>query len=271
MWTGLVGATATVFVTTLDDSVWLIPYVGSSSLGRWTESARLMHAATFVFTLECMAVMACLIALAIEAGALRFWKNDQSQEDRIEIVTGSIGAILCWCMALFLYIKKLRKRQQRQQQNSTDEERVRLSNSNTNDRSQNQQQSSSSYGSSRSENRNDGTVDNRYQQRFDNTEEDDYEEQENSLGTVMSLTLLGSLDEVSYFPAVIVGNIFTPLELCLGTLLASLLILLMVTTCLAQYKPLAECLDRIPLYGIIGMFGTILTVGVLWDVFSSDV
>ena len=81
----------------------------------------------------------------------------------------------------------------------------------------------------------------------------------------MSLTTLGALDELSYFPALLIGKIFTPLEICLGTLLAAVIILMVVGCCLAQCRPLVNCLDRIPIYTVIAVFATILTLEVLYE------
>jgi hypothetical protein len=78
---------------------------------------------------------------------------------------------------------------------------------------------------------------------------------------IMSLTTLGALDEISYFPALLVGNVFSPSELCIGTLLASGIILVIVLMFLSKFKPLVDFLDSIPLYGIVGIFAVILTAG----------
>merc|ERR1712216_220028 len=78
-----------------------------------------------------------------------------------------------------------------------------------------------------------------------------------SLPIVISFTTLGALDEISYFPALIMGKIFTPMELCVGAFLASIIILIVINVFLVQCKPLVDCLDRIPLYGIVGMFAVV--------------
>lgn len=41
---------------------------------------------------------------------------------------------------------------------------------------------------------------------------------------------------------------------------------MVVTVFLAQCKPVLDFLDRIPLYGIVAVFATVLTVGVVIDV-----
>lgn len=82
-----------------------------------------------------------------------------------------------------------------------------------------------------------------------------------SIKKVISFTILGALDEISYFPALIMGNIFTPLDLCIGTFLASILILCMISLLLVHCKPLVDFLNRIPLHMIVGMFAAVLTIG----------
>jgi len=82
-----------------------------------------------------------------------------------------------------------------------------------------------------------------------------------SIRMVVSLTILGALDEISYFPALLVGHVFSPFELCVGTLFATLIIFVIVLTFLSKFKRLVEFLDSIPLYGIVGMFAVVLTFG----------
>lgn len=156
-----------------------------------------------------------------------------------EWIFGAIGATLCWIIAGILYVKKLLKKRRRQQ------------------RLEQEASSNNGYGAV--------AID----------EEKTYEEEvESSIlfspWTVISLTFLGSLDEISYFPALLVGGVFTNIELCVGTLLAACLILVTITVFLSQCKPLIDWLDSIPLYGIVGVFAIVLTVGVIVDVFSDE-
>lgn len=103
---------------------------------------------------------------------------------------------------------------------------------------------------------------------------DDYDEHavssKPSPWAVISFTTLGALDEVSYFPSLLLGGIFTPLDLCLGTFFAACIVLAVVTLFLAQCKPVLDFLDRIPLYGIVAAFATVLTVDVIFDVMAED-
>jgi hypothetical protein len=77
---------------------------------------------------------------------------------------------------------------------------------------------------------------------------------------IASLTIIGSLDEISYFPAVIVGQIFTSAELIAGTVFASLLILALVEMLQSYCSCCLKVLDLIPLYAVVGVFAIVLTV-----------
>lgn len=83
--------------------------------------------------------------------------------------------------------------------------------------------------------------------------------------TVIALTTLGALDEISYFPALVLGHVFTAWQLCLGTLLAAMTMLVIVICFLQPFQPIMNWLDRIPLYGIVAIFATVLTISTWWD------
>ena len=89
--------------------------------------------------------------------------------------------------------------------------------------------------------------------------------------TVIALTAIGFLDEISYFPAVILGNIFDIYQLCLGTLFAAFIMVMIQAILSNNYciQPIIKFLDNhIPLYGIISIFATILTVHLIIDIVS---
>lgn len=171
------------------------------------------------------------------------------------ILLGSIGAGICWVIAVGLYIKKWLKRRRKAsaqlelQRAST----LRVEN----------------YGSVKTS-----------EEDFSNERLQDAElsldcealKDENDIGTILcpwaviSFTFLGALDEISYFPSLVLGGVFTPIDLCLGTLFAAIIILIVVTLLLSECKPLLDWLDRIPLYAIVATFAIVLTAGVVLDV-----
>ena len=278
---GLLGATITVAATTIDDAVWLVPYVVASGVQQsWTTAARIVHAMIFLATLEFLALVSVVVAKLIAKSAtaassptssMHTSKKDRdiTDEDTTaksvadadpELMLGIIAALLCWLLALFFYIKKMLKRKRRQQQA---EERMGLATATANNPS-----TTMSYGTSAT---NTATSDNNDHIRVDDSL---FLQQQaphkalscSSIATVMSLTTLGALDELSYFPALLVGKIFTPLEICLGTLLAAMTILTVVSCCLAKCQPLVDWLDQIPIYAVIAVFASILTLEILYDV-----
>jgi hypothetical protein len=235
--TGLAGATLTVVVTTLDDAVWLVPYLASPSLSL---RAKALHAFLFVGTLVSLAVACVMLAEVIQRTAFSYANPEQT-----EIILGAIGAGICWIIALVLFIRKMLKRRRRAEQARLLAEDAEAPPSST--------PNETTYGST--------------QPQEEEWHDEDWQELPSSMSpwTVISLTTLGALDELSYFPALILGGIFSPVELCVGTLFASLVILIIVTCFLARLQPVVDCFDRIPLYAIVAVFATLLTIETIFD------
>ncbi len=78
--------------------------------------------------------------------------------------------------------------------------------------------------------------------------------------TVFTLTLMGALDELTYFPSVLIGGTFTGADLAVGAFVSCTIILAVITCLLATFEPILELMDKIPLYGVVAVFATILTV-----------
>jgi hypothetical protein len=260
-WGGTVGATLTVLVTTLDDSVWLLGFVGTSALAM---EARLVHAATFLGTLVGLAMACCLVAVAIQRGvgveATNSYSNLELEE--LELKWEVVAAAICWLLAAGFCIKKqIKKRRRRHQQQHQQQQQQPLQLQEPQFQSAaNDNNSVVEYGSLSQE-----------EQPLTKEDEEDWHRLPKSSQpwTVVSLTALGFLDEISFFPALVIGGIFTVWELCVGTLLAGLLILSIQVFLATQCKPLIDFLDdRVPLYGIIAAFATILTLHLLWDLMA---
>jgi hypothetical protein len=249
---GALGATLTVLVTTLDDSVWLLPFVGASSLSL---DARLVHAGVFLLTLEGLAIACCLVAVAIRAGFASTMNAEQ-----LELKLEFLAVLICWALAAGFFLKKLHKKRRRQQNKGQQAK-------NKNKESGSMEITLESFEQT--------TYGSLSQQDAEEGHEDAEEEWQNISSshqpwTVATLTSIGFLDEISYFPALIVGNVFSVWELCVGTLLAGSLMLCIQVFLAKQCKPIINFLDnRVPLYGIIALFATILTVHWIWDVLAS--
>lgn len=253
-------------------------------------TAGAVHAVVFVATLEMLAIVSVVVAKMITASAAAASSSSThsntsqdrditdaynideddveiiDEDSRLELLLGIIAAILCWSLALFFYIKKMLKRRRRSHQRQ-EEERMGLAANGESNHSV-----SSTYGTSTltavestGETGSTFSTDHSPLQQHSHAKSPS----RSSVATVMSLTTLGALDELSYFPALLIGKIFTPVEICLGTLLAALTILMVVSCCLAKCQPLVDWLDRIPIYAVIAVFATILTLEVLYDVLLS--
>lgn len=290
---GILGATVTVLVTTLDDAIWLVPYVGSPSL---SISTRCCHAMIFIATLEGLSLACVGAALVLsKSGALFvFHKSDggnsssnninndisslHEQQEQESMVLGIIGAVLCWTIAIGLWIKKMCKRMKRQrlqqqklllQQEDVHVEESTMDDTTSSHNDAQQQPPVASYGAVKIHNdQDDGVEVEDHIEPVNFNDDDDHQRQiplHPSPWTVISFTTLGALDEISYFPALVVGQVFSPLDLCVGTFLAACLVVFIVTWFLQPFQPLMAWLDRIPLYGIVGMFATVLTLNVVWD------
>lgn len=245
----LVAATLTVTLTTADDAVWLFPYISSSL----PTNTRIIHALFFVGTVEFLALACVVVAswigrVVLSGGGGSRWAASE------DIVLGFAGAVLCWTIAIFLYVRKMFKRMNKRRKAAealaaSVAEEVALT-SDYGAVEAGDSESSSSSSSSDESIREVPSVP--------------------SPWTVITLTTLGALDEVSYFPALLVGNIFSPFDLCFGTFLAACIVLAVVTLFLARCKSVLDFFDRIPLYGIVALFAVVLTVEVVFDVFNDQ-
>ena len=245
-WKGIAGATALVALTTADDAVWLLKFTSPAL----PISTRIIHAALFVGTLSALSMGCVGVALLIENAVIA---GGSAQAENEDIMMGIVGASICWAIAIGLYVKKTIKRRKRPQQEPT-----------------NPRGNGAQYGSIE-----EGSVIKNLGQDFDDASSssgssfdgDDRDiPQTPSVLKVMTLTVLGALDEISYFPALVVGQVFTPLELCVGTFLAAALVVVIVACFLSTFKPLIDFVDKIPLYGIIGVFALVLSIGVIIDI-----
>ena len=264
---GLIGSTFLVTATTIDDAIWLTRYC-SPTLPVYT---RIIHASIFIITLQIL-IGACVLFSYLVKEAVDYsekegeadGEDEKNLQKKESIIVEIVGALLCWSIAIFLYVKKVMKRRKRQAQrllkqqqrdigSGIEEGAELLPSSNNTDYGSNQhhddEMSGVSYSSSSSS---------------DDSLTDDILTTP-SPWMVITLTTIGALDELIYFPSLILGKIFTPQELCIGTLFASILILVVILFFFAKCKKLVEFLDSIPLYGIVGVFAILLSISVVHD------
>jgi uncharacterized membrane protein YciS (DUF1049 family) len=285
-WQRLVVSTTTIFVTTLEDSIWLVSFCVNAS----TVQIGLIHVIIYIVSFTMLSLLICLtttivlllsyISTSTTTTTIDGTNNNNTTSstlltpdeliNKYSVLTSAIGAALCWVLFGFFYYKaqqKLKKKQLKMMKKHN-EDTVNLETNIDNE----------SITLLVNDNSTATTVSNNYGALENNkitvpdTDDDDNRPSISSVHfwTVVSLTTLGALDEVTYFPSLILANIFTPAELIIGTTIAACLILLVVYCFLSPFKPILRFLDKIPTYGVIGMFAILLTIEVLWDLLSSD-
>ncbi|GKY99734.1 hypothetical protein MPSEU_000927400 [Mayamaea pseudoterrestris] len=247
---GILEATLTILLTTLEDCVWLVPLVAQATDAK----IALAHGIIFVSTFVGLSVSICALAILMEGGLAASVKN-------ADLILEGAGAILCWSLAGYFYYKAWSKKRRRAQQRREQEDLRR--------------ENDTEYGTvGAAADGSDGEAHRLVKENdapkgaepFQSTEMAEADTIQPWM--IISLTVAGSLDEISYFPGLVVGQIFTPAELCIGTLLASLLILGLVNLLVQRCKGCLRILDKVPLYAVIALFAVILTVQVAWELLT---
>jgi hypothetical protein len=270
--TGIAEATFTILVTTLDDCLFLIPLVARAASPRvaW------IHGSIFVITILALSVMICLVAVLVKEGL----SGQGDKEGARETILKATGAVLCWCLAGYYYYKAWSKRRSRivAQDRSLERPNSGATNNRISDESDMEDDSSACLESSADTEmqiltESDGGDGLTAAHGDEPTVQQPPSQQSNNTiqpWTIVSLTIAGSLDEMSYLSGLIVADVFTPMEICIGSFLASLLTLLLIDTLVRNCGRCLGLLDQIPLYAVIGLFAILLTVNLVWDLVVSE-
>jgi hypothetical protein len=83
--------------------------------------------------------------------------------------------------------------------------------------------------------------------------------------TVLFLSLTGALDELCYFPPLLISQNFTVLDLSLGALLACTLVMVVIGLFLSRCESLLAAMDRVPLWGVVFVYAVSLTIEAVRD------
>jgi len=216
----LLGLTFTLFATTADDAIWLIPYM--------KESGVLFYGLVFCLGLQTI-VWGSWLLVSLFGDALRnhpnlYWGLS------VDEFLGVIAAVLCWFIALYLLIKKLRRK------------RLPVTGDGV---------AVDSYGT------------------ILKVVNNDTQDESRSMKHVYMMSLLGSLDEASYFPSLLLGKFCTVEELSLTAFIACVAVLVAVTVLRGTCGPALHFFDRMPSYGVVALFATLLTGSVGFDIYRS--
>lgn len=249
---GVVGATSTILLTTLDDCVWLVPFVAQAS----SRSVAWEHASLFAATLIGLTTVVSILTIILQQGVHRV----ASTKIDFDLIWCGVGAAFCWGLAGYFYFRSWQKKKRRQREAAERQDEEKLLGV-----------QSTSYGSDCVKQTEGVTCNSISLASSPDSDHDSHTAVTSAQPlAVISLTVVGALDEVSYFPALIVGKVFTVPELVLGTLLTVIIMLFVVLQCLAQCRPLLDLLDRVPLYAVVAAFAILLTAEVLWDLLDSN-
>ena len=97
--------TTTIFITTADDALWLIPFIASPSL---STTNKIINGVTFICTIQIIVLIATISACIF--GSLIVGKALEFNEERCMHM---IAAIITWIIAFYFYCKARCKRNKR--------------------------------------------------------------------------------------------------------------------------------------------------------------
>jgi membrane protein implicated in regulation of membrane protease activity len=269
-------ASAFVFVTAADDSVWLAPHLHGK--------ATVVHIFTFILTLLFAVIVSWFMCWAITNGLIAASPAIRAHYAEWFQV---FATVLTWCLTIYLLVKTVsklkRKREQRSSSESLDHiviiDTITHSNSSASDGSDNvgiamgtnSRTNSGAYHNYESISESPLTNTSRwsYGSAVFQALLLDNKEDESQVAVVIHMTLTRTMDEILCFPALMMGNFFTVQELLVGTVLAGILIVILVHTVrhiffgLDRCKCVLDVLNSIPLFGIVAIIAIIQTVDYL--------
>ena len=250
----IVALAFTIFVTTVDDLLWLIPYVSNHAASKWV---KIVHSLSFILTLQLVCLGCSVLAYTTRSLVVN------------EHMVEWIGAGLAWLMAIFFYVKKMLKRRRKKAEKAlmSIESEAQECCQIASDASKN---INHNYSSIVQEEIISNPVDDALLQKNDAPESKDGKHLGDLITAqplqVAALTFVGALDEISYFPAILLSKTFTVIDLHVAALIACLAVLLVVQLLLVTCMPAIEWLDKnIQLYGVIAIFATLLTIEAIFD------
>ena len=268
---GVASAAGLIFITTADDAVWLVPYLSPT---RFTKCAITAHAFSF-----CCALQVIIWAMAVAVrmahhGALNFYSGSD-----IDRLMQHIGCAIAWIISIYSSVKAYRKyhRKARERQLYELQQTTRMP---ANDPKPGPSYTAISTG-------NDveiASTDMEPLQFYGSINEQQEDQMKNneaahggtspspragptlaSVSTCVWLSLIGCLDELSYFPSLLLTKTYTVWQLSIGALIATISIVSALTLARRFCSPWLKIFDRIPLYLVTIAFAVYMTLGLVWD------
>ena len=242
-----------VFVTTADDSVWLVPMIATE---RYNPSARFQHALVFVCGLQLACIFSwslCLIfGELLITSRIHIFHSTMSAQLAIQV----LGALLTWLIAIVLFAKKMIKKCRKSRSNKENDVALITVN----------RQNPTSYNSI------EAPTSKENEQLIEPIEADSFISPPNhsskgaNLWFVFSMTLVGAADEIMCFPPLLLGNTFSFLELSTGCLAVCISLIIILLAFYAMFQPVFHALDQIPLYVVVAVLAAMQTVDMVFEI-----
>eukprot|EP00457_Paulinella_chromatophora_P011103 gb/GEZN01011229.1/.p1 GENE.gb/GEZN01011229.1/~~gb/GEZN01011229.1/.p1 ORF type:complete len:247 (-),score=22.96 gb/GEZN01011229.1/:405-1145(-) len=235
----------TIVATSGDDTLFLLPFIASTTRS-WYR--RCVNMTVWLLTLVSLVAAAqIVVVLGIEVDKAGYFTMLLGPDWTPQLSLGLVGVIFVWLVMVLLLSKWLCKRYKR-----------RMAKKHKDDCDSNYNDTNNNYG---------------VKSVQPTLEQDTQLEVSSSSGssdacTIIALTIMGGLDEIAYFPSLLLTQTFSLSELCVGSVLAGTLLLLILQLALAQCRFLLDFLDRIPLWCIVAVYAIVMTVGFLVELYE---
>jgi hypothetical protein len=214
-----------------------------------------IHALTFILTLQFVVVLSIILSNATKLVVNK----------KIGDTLPFVGATLAWLIAVYLYVRTIMKKRRRRKKEE-ESEKMKTNVAVLKEESIAIKLDGGGYGSADNKGSNEGSYEDSgivaSSSSSSSSSSSKFFKVDDKLGpvTVFTLTLMGALDELTYFPSVLIGGTFTGVDLAIGAFVSCTVILIVIAYLLSTFKPILELMDKIPLYGVVAVFATILTV-----------
>lgn len=256
MWlVGLASAFGIKLSSSIDDVVWLAPFLTANS----SATVRFQNSLIYTSVCLCQTMVAMIIAYsgrqaveAITGGAKDAWSTER-------ILTVGAGCLLALYSVKLTYewyqeCNEEEDPNEAQNENPDGGSYAKVATTEGNGAADGDVELASGKPPSQRENVPGVEIDSPDKAQADIDKADKDRQQ-----TLFVIAFIGSVDDLTLFVPMLVGKGFDIVQLMLGAFIATVLIL-SFCICIGMCKPIADCLSKIPLAAIVIVFATVLLV-----------
>lgn len=259
MWvTGLVSAISIKLTSSIDDVVWLAPFLTQNV----SPAVRVSNAVIYVVVCLIQTLVAMAIAYSGDAALAWLLKDQEGAWSSDKILTVGAGVLLV-CYGIKLTIEYIQELQEGDGGEEGADGNKYDKVATTDDPEANKDQRPLSARSREIEMADQlapgqpaapaAGASNAAEQALIDQEKKDYEKQQ----TLFVIAFIGSVDDLTLFVPMLVGKAFDLAQLMLGAFTAASTIVLLCIF-IGLCKPIADCLSQVPLALIVGIFAAVL-------------